>query len=390
MFRHTGSGYFVVALRKKRVQESTRLKMLELRTRKGYQLWGAGPALRIAAVAAFLAAECLRYRSSHLSLTRLEAIQIAEYAFVFFAAMALTALYAGFAERLRLHRFLQSPFLVFAAAVLLAAAVYKLGMYQFGGWDEGLLVHAATCYAQGFKPYVDFPCSMPPLFMAAIRCAIRLLGLRWTSLALIAASFTGLTALWIFALLRRAGVQCHWALVIAACVEMSTMLVVPFWWFNNSSAVSVVLLILSALACLRRPEQFFPGSASRSPWPWSWLPSQMICPPASSWLHCWLQRTNGSGPKLFPPALPLPLSSGFSVTPLSCRRWLCCTPMLKSANSAEVHSAWLHSARHCGLKSTFKSSSFSWSSSASPWSSRSAPGAGPGVGPFSPFVRLPH
>jgi hypothetical protein len=232
--------------------------MLELRTRKGYPLWGTGPALRIAAVAAFLAAACLRYRSSHLSMTRLETIQAAEYAFIFFASMALTAFYAGFAERLRLHRFLQSSFLVFPSAALLAAAVYMLGMYQFGGWDEGLLVHAATCYAQGFRPYVDFPCSMPPLFMAAIRCGIKLSGLRWTSLALIAATFTGLTALWIFALLRRASVQRHWALVITACVELSTMLVIPFWWFNNSSAVSVVLLILSALACLRQPRHFFP------------------------------------------------------------------------------------------------------------------------------------
>jgi len=231
--------------------------MLELRTRQGYQLWGAGPALRIAAVAAFLAAACLHYRSAHFSMVRLEAIIAAEYGFVFFASLALTAIYAGFSERLRLHRFLQSPFLIFSSTALLAAAVYKLGMHQFGGWDEGLLVHVAACYAQGFKPYVDFPCALPPLFMAGIRCAINLLGLRWTSLALTAATFTGITALWIFALLRRAGVQRHWALVITVCVELSTMLVAPFWWYNNSSALSVVLLILSALACLRQPGRFF-------------------------------------------------------------------------------------------------------------------------------------
>ena len=189
---------------------------------------------------------------------RLAATQAAEYAFIFFASIALIAIYAGFAERLRLHRFFALPGLIFPSAVLLGAAAYKLGMHQFGGWDEGLLVHAATYYAQGFKPYVDFPCSMPPLFMAGVRCGIELLGLKWSSILLVSSAFTALTCLWIFALLRTVAAPRHWALAIAICVEASTMLITPFWWFNNSSAVSVVLLFLSVLACLQQPKLLLP------------------------------------------------------------------------------------------------------------------------------------
>jgi len=231
--------------------------MLEIRTTKGHLIWGAGPSLRIAALASVAAIAALRYRSWLLPITRIEAIQAAEYAFIFFASLALIAIYAGFAERLQLHRYLEFPGLILFLAALLGAVVYKLGMHQFGGWDEGLLVHAATYYEQGFKPILDFPCAMPPLFMAGARC-IALLGLRWTSFTLLAAVFTALTTLWIFFLLRTAGLPRHWGLVLALCVEASTMLVTPFWWFNNSSAISVVLLFLSVLSCLRQPRRMLP------------------------------------------------------------------------------------------------------------------------------------
>ncbi len=182
----------------------------------------------------------------------------AEYGFVFFASLAILALYAGFAERLRLQRLFRAPGLIWVSAILLFPAVYRLGTYQFGGFDEGLLVHAASYYAQGFKPYVDFPCTMPPLFMACIRWDVKLLGLHWATLLFLSAMFATLTCLWSFALLRCAAVPRHWALAIALCVEASTMLTAPFWWYNNSSYISVVLLLLSVLACLQKPKDWLP------------------------------------------------------------------------------------------------------------------------------------
>jgi hypothetical protein len=232
--------------------------MLEIRTRKGHLIWGTGPALRIAAVASAVAIAALCFRSSLLPMMRLAATQAAEYTFIFFASIALIALYAGFAERWRLHRFFQSPLLIFPSAALLAAGVYKLGMHQFGGFDEGLLVHAATYYAQGFKPYIDFPCTMPPLFMASIRGCVTLFGLHWSSLALMTAAFAALTSLWMFTILRSAAVPRHWALAVTICVEISTILVAPFWWYNNTSYLPVVLLLISVLACLQQPKQWLP------------------------------------------------------------------------------------------------------------------------------------
>ncbi len=233
-------------------------EMLEPRTRAARQVWGPGPALKIAAVAAVLAAACLRYRNPLQPMTRLMGIQTAEYAFIFLTSLAFIVIYAGFAERLRLHRIFRVPGLIWLSAILLFPCAYRLGTYQFGGFDEGLLVHAASYYAQGFKPYADFPCTMPPLFMACIRWDVKLLGLHWASLLFLSAIFATLTSLWTFALLRCAAVPRHWALVITICVEASTMLTAPFWWYNNSSCLSVVLLLLSVLACLQKPERWLP------------------------------------------------------------------------------------------------------------------------------------
>jgi hypothetical protein len=232
--------------------------MLEIRNPKGHVVWGTGPSLRITALASVVAAAALRYRDSLLPSYRDELMQTAEYVFILSASVAMVALYAGFAERWRLHRIFQLPGLIFLSASLLAAGVYKLGMHQFGGFDEGLVVHAAACYAQGLKPYVDFPCTMPPLFMAGVRFSVSLLGLKWSSLALLSSTFAALTCLWMFALLRIADVPRHWALAIAVCVEVATMLEAPFWWYNNSSAVSTVLLLLSVLACLQREDLLLP------------------------------------------------------------------------------------------------------------------------------------
>jgi len=218
---------------------------------------GAFFAFLISALAASIAVAALVYRSSLLPGLRSARLQAAEYIAMTFASIALIVLYAGFAKRLRLHRFFEFPGLIIPSAALLAAGVYKLAMHQFGGFDEGLAAHAATYYAQGFKPFVDFPCPMPPLFMAGIRCGV-LLGLRWSSISLVSAVFAALTCLWIFALLQSAEMPRQWAFAVAICVEVATMLEAPFWWYNNSSAVSVVLLMLSAMACLVRQKSLLP------------------------------------------------------------------------------------------------------------------------------------
>jgi len=210
-----------------------------------------GPALRIAILASILAAVALWLADTLL-------IAGAENAFFVLAALALASLYMSLSDRTCFRGFIQWRGLIWLTAISLGAGVFRLGMYQFGGWDEGLVVHIATYYAQGFKPYFDFPCNMPPLFMAGIRSSVWLFGFKWSSVILLTAIFASLTFLWMFSLLRIISVPRHSALFIALCAEMSTMLVIPFWWFNNSSSVSVVLLFLSALACLQQSLRIFP------------------------------------------------------------------------------------------------------------------------------------
>jgi hypothetical protein len=232
--------------------------MQEIRSRGGYLIWGTGPALRMSIVASILAVEALRYRAWLYPCDRMEVIQLAEYLFMMCTSFALTALYAGFAERWRLHRFLQLRGLIFPVAALLAVAAFKFGMHQFGAFDENLLVHAGTYYAQGFRPYLDFPCTMPPLFMAVVRWGVRLLGLHWSSFGLIVAAFSAITSLWIYALLRRAAMPRHWALAVTICVAMNTTVAAPFWWYNNSSFIAAILLLVSVLACLAQPKALLP------------------------------------------------------------------------------------------------------------------------------------
>jgi hypothetical protein len=221
-------------------------------------MWGVGSALRVAALCSFIAAAVLQFRHRIYQCDRSVMVQNTEYVFILFVTLALLSLYAGLWKRWRLHRFLAVPGLIAIFAVLLFAGVYRFAMCQFGGWDEGLVVHAGTYYAQGLKPFIDFPCSMPPLFMAGARAGVRLFGLKWSSFALVSAIFAALTSLWIFSLLRLAAMPRHWALAVTVCVEVSTMLLEPFWYYNNSSAVSAVLLILSALACLQCSRSLLP------------------------------------------------------------------------------------------------------------------------------------
>ena len=177
----------------------------------------------------------------------------AEYPFVVLVATSITANYEVLASRFPVRRWLIGSPIVLPLAAVLGISVYSVGMYQFGGWDEGAIAHVGAAYAHGLKPYVDYQCSMPPMFMAGVRIASVALGLRWSSFAGFTAIFAVLTLVWLFLILLKTGVPWHWAVVIALTVETGTMLAAPFWWFNSTSSIAVVLLTVSAVACLDSP-----------------------------------------------------------------------------------------------------------------------------------------
>lgn len=221
--------------------------------------WSKASAVRTALLCLAGAVGALVYRASWGSNMRLPEVQVAEYLAVFLGAAALTLIYSGFGGGW-VGRILNRGYAAWLAAAALFVGIYKAGMYQFGGWDEGLVLNAACRYGYGQAPGTDYLCSLPPLFLAGVRCAALVFGLRWSSFAWFLAGFSALAMLWISNLLTMAGMRRSWSIAVSVCVVINTALMAPFWWFNNSTAISVVLLFAAVLACLR----------VRSAW-WPWL-----------------------------------------------------------------------------------------------------------------------
>jgi hypothetical protein len=214
--------------------------------------------IAVAGSACLLSFASLWYRDSMFPGYRSGPIILAEYTFIACLSSALIAFQYGSSVRPQISRSLYRRAAIILLPLFFFSTVYELAMYQFGGFDEGLVVHAATYYSQGFKPYADFPSTMPPLFMAGIRITVALLGLKWANLALLTSTFAAVTSLWIFVALRKARVPFQWALFLTVITELSTMFVAPFWWYNNSSSVAAVLLLVSAFACLQSQDEIFP------------------------------------------------------------------------------------------------------------------------------------
>jgi hypothetical protein len=221
----------------------------ETENRKASQ-WVEWGCLLLAVLCTLAAVAAHLHRTALMPSLRRTAVIWSEYEFVAAASLALVAGYYGLRSRWRISSILELPGLFIPLAALLAAGVYKLGMHQFGAWDEALIVHAASYYANGMRPFVDFPCSTPPFFMAGIRFATLVFGLKWASFAFLSAGFAVVTFCWSYLLLMSRGLARHWAMAIAFLVELSTMFLAPYWWYNNTTSIAVTLLFLSVLACL--------------------------------------------------------------------------------------------------------------------------------------------
>lgn len=177
-----------------------------------------------------------------------------EYGFILAATFSLIALHAGFAGRTGVHRMLASRWLIIPAAVSLAGSIRLLGMRQLAGGDHSCLILSGLNLVRGHKPFHDFPCTFPPLFMIGSKWAFLTFGIKFSSFAWMIAIFAAVTFVWIYGLLVRLEIEGNWALAIALCAEAGTTIISPFWWYNQTSALIVVLVFLSSIACIRRPE----------------------------------------------------------------------------------------------------------------------------------------
>jgi len=212
----------------------------------------------LASTAAVLACILFWYRNSIFPAYRNGRIETIEYAFVACLSTALIALQSNSWVWNQVRRFLGHRIASLFLPLVLFPSVYFLAMYQFGGFDESEVAHAAAYFSEGLQPYVDFPVTMPPFFMAGIHISVVILGLKWSSQAILSATFSAVTSLWLFATLRFARTSLDWAVLLTLVVELSTMFIAPFWWFNNTTSVAAVLLLASTFACLFSSNRIFP------------------------------------------------------------------------------------------------------------------------------------
>ena len=141
-------------------------------------------------------------------------------------------------------------------AIIVPLFTYNHGMHQIAGMDEGVLAKAAYSLRLGYRPYVDFPTAVPPLFLYVLKAANALSAdPSWSALVLTNAIYAGLAGLALAALLGAFGGPLA-AFEAYACATLATFLtqtVVGFPWYNALSALSLALVGASAAALIRSP-----------------------------------------------------------------------------------------------------------------------------------------
>ena len=135
--------------------------------------------------------------------------------------------------------------LVWATAFLLAAAILKLGMIQFGGFDHSALIDMGWRIHLGQKPFRDFPCTMPPLFYLGAGWAFNAFGVSWRSLVLLTSVFSFATFLWSYFLLEKILRDRFGAWLFSLMIQVCTTVVVSYWWYNPVTTVVAVICFLS-------------------------------------------------------------------------------------------------------------------------------------------------
>ncbi|MEI6321698.1 MAG: hypothetical protein WCP60_01160 [bacterium] len=139
-------------------------------------------------------------------------------------------------------------------AIFVAMVILKLGMIQFGGFDHSALIDMGWRLVSGQHPYLDFPCTMPPVFYLGAGLAFRCFGASWWSLIFITAIFAAITFTWSWFLLNKALGNGFLAWLFALLLQVSTTILVSYWWYNPITTVVASLFFLSAWCLIQAPE----------------------------------------------------------------------------------------------------------------------------------------
>jgi hypothetical protein len=144
--------------------------------------------------------------------------------------------------------------LVGLLGIALFMLILRFGMRQFGGFDHSVLVDVAWRLMQGQKPYVDFPCTLPPGFFLGAKYAFQIFGIKWRSLILVTAVFSLGLYSWALWLLLRIVAERYWALLLAVTIQATSLLLVSYWWYNPITSASAANFLLSATLFWHRPD----------------------------------------------------------------------------------------------------------------------------------------
>jgi len=140
-----------------------------------------------------------------------------------------------------------------AVCAFISVFLIRMGRWQFGGYDMGILVETGWRQIQGQRPYVDFPTTTPAGFNLGIQYAYRLFGVTWDANLYISAIFACLTFLWMVWLMLRLEMGRLASIAVAFAIECAAMLTLCFWWYNDSVMVLAAVFFLSCLAYANQP-----------------------------------------------------------------------------------------------------------------------------------------
>ncbi|PWU11919.1 MAG: hypothetical protein C5B50_22405 [Verrucomicrobia bacterium] len=147
--------------------------------------------------------------------------------------------------------------LFWLSAVLLGIAqssiLYWCGMRQLGGSDHGFLVDTGWRLAQGQRPYMDFPCTVPPGFYLGAGFAFKLFGMSWSALIRFTALFSLSLFLWSVWLGWRLFGGRGFVLLLALVLQSLSLLLVSCWLYNAVTSAAAGVFLLAAALLWHRP-----------------------------------------------------------------------------------------------------------------------------------------
>jgi len=142
-------------------------------------------------------------------------------------------------------------------SIMLFLCVDTFGMRQFNGFDVSITIEFGKRMLEGFKPYTDFPCTVPPLYFLPIPHAFSQLGTEWRTIVRMGGWFGVMTFLWHYMMLRSARFSHFQSYLASAAIQCFTTIILSYWWHNSVSVLAGLSLVLAAQLLLERPMSRF-------------------------------------------------------------------------------------------------------------------------------------